>query len=285
MGDVMQRVFCVKNRLIGVCLALLLALSMCIVPLLAADTAYEDGRVLFAARFKDYSYRSETGTALGTLSWPEAKVTLADGVLHVRSSSDQKTYLLLPEEIPSADTYTVVYEFRFSDVAEPGGYCGFILTSSGDGPSNRTELILRANGSCDGVGQFSDAMAAALQSGTFVRVTIPIRHGMLSEIRLSADGQEEVLDMANVRTVAEGRRGFVFRNASADLRLVKVVAGVDYASETGYYAKYSYRAPDAVPDTEDEEIVAPPTGEKTAWLIVAVLATGGLLCFRRRRYA
>lgn len=285
MGDVMRRVLCVKNRLIGVCLALLLALGVCIMPLLAADTAYEDGRVLFAARFKDYSYRSETGMTLGTLSWPEAKVTLADGVLHVRSSSDQKTYLLLPDEIPSADTYTVVYEFRFSDVAEPGGYCGFILTSSGDGPSNRTELILRANGSCEGAGRFSDAMASALQSGAFVRVTIPIRHGMLSEIRLSADGQEEILDMANVRTVAEGRRGFVFRNASADLRSVKVVAGVDYTAETGYYAKYSYRAPDAVPDTEDEEIVAPPTGEMWAWPVIAIVAIGGIVCFRRRRCA
>jgi hypothetical protein len=88
-----------------------------------------------------------------------------------------------------------------------------------------------------------------------------------------------------VRTVAEGRRGFVFRNASADLRSVKVVAGVDYAAETGYYAKYSYRAPDAVPDTEDEEIVAPPTGEMWAWPVFAIVAIGGIVCFRRRRCA
>jgi hypothetical protein len=96
-------------------------------PVFASDT-YTDGEVLFAARYGDYKSLRDTGVRLGTSSWEESRVSLADGYLRIHSSSDKKTYLLLPEEIPHTDTYTVVFTFRFSEVAEERGYCGFLLS-------------------------------------------------------------------------------------------------------------------------------------------------------------
>lgn len=272
---------CVKNRLFGLFLALLVC-GVCMLPLSAADADYADGEVLFAARYGEYTALRDTGLRFGTSSWQGARADLADGSLCVRSASDQKTYLLLPAEIPFMDTYTIVYEFRFSEIAEPGGYCGFILTSSGDAPSNRTELLLRASGACDGAGQFGEAISAALAAGDVIRVTIPIRHGMMSEIRVTAGDHDETLKMLNVRTVAQGRRGFVFRNASVDIRTVKIISGVDYETETGYYAEHSYIAP-----ADDPGLVSPPTGDGVWWILPVAggACAAAHLLAKRRRYA
>lgn len=269
------------HRLLGLCLTLFLVCSLCVLPLSAAE--YAEGEVLFAARYEDYTSIRDTGLRFGTASWSGAGADLSDGSLCIRSASDRKTYLLLPEDIPFTDTYTIIYEFRFAEIAEMGGYCGFILTSSGDAPSNRTELLLRASGACDGAGQFGEAISSALTAGDPVQVTIPIRHGMMSEIRLRAGDTEETLAMDNVRTVAAGRRGFVLRNVSVDIHTVKIVSGVDYETESGYYAEYSYIAP----QPEDPGLVSPPTGDGVwcAFLSVGCVCAALCLLVRRRRSA
>lgn len=265
----MKRLFCV-----GVCLLLCCAWVM---PVFASDT-YTDGEVLFAARYGDYKSLRDTGVRLGTSSWEESRVSLADGYLRIHSSSDQKTYLLLPEEIPHTDTYTVVFTFRFSEVAEERGYCGFLLSASGDAPSNRTELLFRANGESDKTGQFGDGICTALADGEEVRMEISVRHGMLTEITAVAGDVSETLKLENVRAVPTGRRGFVFRNASCDIREIKIVCGVGYEKETGFYAENSYVAPPG----EDTDPVAPPTSD--VWWLPAVPAilSGAILCRKRR---
>lgn len=265
----MKRLFCV-----GVCLLLCCAWVM---PVFASDT-YTDGEVLFAARYGDYTSLRDTGVRLGTSSWEESRVSLADGYLRIHSSSDQKTYLLLPEEIPHTDTYTVVFTFRFSEVAEERGYCGFLLSASGDAPSNRTELLFRANGESDKTGQFGDGIRTALADGEEVRMEISVRHGMLTEITAVAGDVSETLKLENVRAVPTGRRGFVFRNASCDIREIKIVCGVGYEKETGFYAENSYVAPPG----EGTDPVAPPTSD--VWWLPAIPAilSGAILCRKRR---
>ena len=113
----MKRLVCA-----GVCILLCCAWAM---PVFASDS-YTDGEVLFAARYGDYTSLRDTGVRLGTSSWEGSGVRLEDGYLRIQSSSDQKTYLLLPEEIPHTDTYTVIFSFRFSDLPEERGYCGFL---------------------------------------------------------------------------------------------------------------------------------------------------------------
>ena len=265
----MKRLFCV-----GVCLLLCCAWVM---PVFASDT-YTDGEVLFAARYGDYTSLRDTGVRLGTSSWEGGGVRLEDGYLRIHSSSDQKTYLLLPEEIPHTDTYTVVFTFRFSEVAEERGYCGFLLSASGDAPSNRTELIFRANGESDKTGQFGDGIRTALAGGEEVRMEISVRHSMLTEITAVAGDVSETLKLENVRAVPTGRRGFVFRNASCDIREIKIVCGVGYEKETGFYAENSYVAPPG----EGTDPVAPPTSD--VWWLPAVPAilSGAILCRKRR---
>ena len=266
----MKRLFCV-----GVCLLLCCAWVM---PVFASDT-YTDGEVLFAARYGDYKSLRDTGVRLGTSSWEESRVSLADGYLRIHSSSDKKTYLLLPEEIPHTDTYTVVFTFRFSEVAEERGYCGFLLSASGDAPSNRTELLFRANGESDKTGQFGDGICTALADGEEVRMEISVRHSMLTEITAVAGDVSDTLKLENVRAVPTGRRGFVFRNASCDIREIKIVCGVGYEKETGFYAENSYVAPPG----EGTDPVAPPTSD--VWWLPAIPAilSGAILCRKRSR--
>lgn len=268
----------VVRRLLWSSVCLLLCCA-CVSPALAADPTYTDGEVLFASRYGEYTSLRDTGVRFGTASWTGCDAALAEEYLRIRSSSDQKTYLLLPAEIPHTDTYTVVFTFRFSQVLEDRGYCGFLLSSSGDAPSNRTELILRANGVCDNAGQFGEAVTAALSGGQDVRVEIPVRHGMLTEITASVGDSRETLPFENVRAVPDGRRGFVFRNASCDLREVKIVCGVDYASETGFYAENSYIAP----PSEGMDPISPPTFD--GWWLPAIpgILSGVILWGMRRR--
>jgi hypothetical protein len=247
-------------------------------PVFASDT-YTNGEVLFAARYGDYTSLRDTGVRLGTSSWEGSRLSLVDGYLRIHSSSDQKTYLLLPEEIPHTDTYTVVFTFRFSEVAEERGYCGFLLSASGDAPSNRTELIFRANGESDKTGQFGDGICTALADGEEVRMEISVRHSMLTEITAVAGDVSDTLKLENVRAVPTGRRGFVFRNASCNIREIKIVCGVGYEKETGFYAENSYVAPPG----EGTDPVAPPTSD--VWWLPAIPAilSGAILCRKRSR--
>ena len=68
-------------------------------------------------------------------------------------------------------------------------------------------------------------------------------------------------------------------NASCDIREIKIVCGVDYETETGFYAENSYIAPPA----GDTEPVAPPTSD--VWWLPALpaIVSGLILCRKRRR--
>lgn len=266
-----------RRRFVGVLFAALLCLCT-VLRAAAADPSlqYQDGEVLFASRYADYSTLRDTGVYFGTSSWSGASAALSDGELRISSSGDQKTYLLLPSADSWTDTYTVRYTFRFTDIAAPNGYCAFLLTSWGDAPSNRTELVLRASGSCDGFGSCGEALSARIAGGEAVTVTVPIRHGMLFEITVSSGEESETFRLSRVKAIAEGNRGFALRNASAAVSSVEVIAGTDFDALSGYFASHSYVAPPSKePDTPD----APPTADAFLYLtaLSACAAAGAFL--------
>lgn len=228
------------------------------------------GEVLFAARYTDYSSVAETGMRLGTSSWEDAFLVLKDGELWIGASSDRKTYLLLPSVFSCGDTYTITYTFRFTDVLAENGYCGLILTSRGDAPSNRTELIFRSDGSVDGYGTAS-GMAAAAAASENVSVTAIVQRGFLIQFWVQCGDETTVFSLTHLVRIDEGGRGFVLRNASASFSSVEVIHGVDYPEKNGYYAMHSYVAPEI--SGQDTEI-APDTPDAVVPILCTLCATG-----------
>ena len=206
----------------------------------------------------------------------------ADGALHIDVSDDRKAYLLLPDLPDSGawcDTYTVAFSFHFTEIAAANGYLGFLMTAQGDAPSNRTEVILRASGACDGVGDLKPAIAEAMQAGETVTVSVFVDHGMMYEIRVRAGEIEQSLTLPSVKTIGIGTRGFVVRNASVAVESVEVVSGVYYGQKLGDLAADSWWV-------EPEELPSPGTADMS--LVVLPLCTAvaaGIACIRRRRRA
>ena len=239
------------------------------------------GEVMFAQRYADFSDFADTGIRIGTGGGtPTVSV---DGALSIESSDDLKAYLLLPD-LPNggawADTYTVEFSFSFTKIAAANGYFGFLMTGKGDVPSNRTELIVRANGTVDGIGAFGDAFKEAMASGKTVHVTVPVREGMMYEVQAVCDGCVETLVLPSVKIIGEGSRGFVLRNATVLLESVHVVGGVGYPVKTGKYATESYK----IMPGEDVP-VSPPTADRVSVFVCGLRggAVGLFFVIRRRR--
>lgn len=259
-------------------------LSLCFFYALIVSSAASDprsGEVLFAQRYADFSDPRETGLRVGTGGGVPA--VSSGGGLRIDVTDDRKAYLLLPDMPDGAawsDTYTVEFSFRFTEVSAENGYFGFLLTATGDAPLNRTELILRANGACDGVGQFGEALTAAIAGGETVFVTVPVLHGMMYEVGVRCGEYSETMTLPSVRTIGEGRRGFVLRNASAEVQDVSVTVGVDFDQKLGKYATESYR-----PAEEDlVDLPSPSTADGTRHAIVLALgAAWGAFYITRRR--
>ncbi len=249
-------------------------LSLCffcalILTLSAVDPSV--GKVLFAQRYADFTDPRQTGVRIGT-GGGVPSVTIEAGEMHIDAHDDRKVYVLLPDVPDGAawtDTYTVEFSFRFTEIAQANGYFGFLMSAEGDAPLNRTEVILRAGGTCDGIGTFREEIATAMRVGETMSVSIPVRHGMMYEIRVQCGAHTETLTLPSLLKISEGRRGFVLRNASAAVQSVSVVSGVDYTERTGEYASVSYKpSADALVD-----LPSPSTGECTAFVFAIALAS------------
>ncbi len=251
-----------------------------VMPLAAADADRPAGEVLFAERYSDYTSLNETGLNFGTASWTGAVMGLDDGQLAVRASSDERTYVLFPESV-FTDSYTIRLTFRFMGLYEANGCIGIILTSSGEAPVNRTEVLIHANGSCGEFGQLSTAFAAAMTAGSTVSVSIPVEHGMLHEMTLASDGMTETLRLTNVRAIASGGRGLTFRYASVAISSFEVINGTSFTSLSGVYATSSYKAP---ADFTPRGVAAPYTPDLAVSIALSasVSAFGCVRLIRRK---
>ncbi|MBQ8746523.1 MAG: hypothetical protein IJZ08_01475 [Clostridia bacterium] len=263
------------------CAVLLLCFFCALIPA-AASADFANGEVIFAQRYADFDDPRETGIRIGTGGAVPA-VSLQNGALHIDVTDDRKAYVLLPD-VPGgaawSDTYIVEFTFRFTEIAEANGYFGFLMNAAGEEPLNRKELILRANGTCDGIGTFGDDLAGAVAAGETVFVTVPVQHGMMYEVRVSCGAFSETLSLPSLTKLGEGRRGFVLRNASAAVESVTVTNGADFEEKIGQYASSSYRPPagDLVdlpsPSTNDYAFLA---------LALALGAAYAARCVYRRR--
>lgn len=259
------------------CVFMALWLLALLIPAAAAEDP-SSGTVLFAQRYTDLTDLRMSGIRVGTTGGTP-RLGL-DEALHIDVSDDWKSYILLPD-LPDGggwcDTYTVEFSFRFTDVTASNGYFGFLMTGQGDGPSNRTEMILRVSGVCDGVGQLDEAIANAMSAGETVHVSIFVEHGMMYALSVRAGENVQTLTLPAVKTIGVGRRGFVLRNASVALDSVEVISGVGYGQKQGSFADSSYWV-------ESEDLFAPDTSDASVavWLMGASVACAAFLWRRRR---
>ncbi len=259
------------------CVLVTLCLFAFLIPTAAADEPLV-GTVLFAQRYGELADFRMSGIRIGTSGGTPGLRT--DGALQIDVTDDRKAYLLLPE-LPDGgawcDTYTVAFSFRFTDVAASNGYFGFLMTAQGDGPSNRTEVILRAGGTCDGVGELDWSIADAMAAGETVFVSIFVDHGMMYAISVRAGAEEQTLTLPAVKTIGTGVRGFVLRNASVAVDSVEVISGIGYENKLGGFAAASYWI-------QQEDVLPPDTADGSlAVLPFLAAAVGAAYLLRRRR--
>lgn len=272
------------GRIPGVVLALLLALFVVLsaVPVSAGERTA--GEVLYAARFADYTSLRDTGIRFGTSSGGESAMDLVDGELLVSAVNGEKTYILLPEPLAYTDTYTLRFSFRFAEVSSANGYCGLLLSSRGDAPSGRMELIVRASGAVDGYGEASASFAEEAARGEAIQVTVQVRYGFLTSVVAECGGERLSYTPAELKTVRSGGRGFVVRNASVAFSAVEVIHGTEFTALSGEYAEHSYVAPEQWTPEVD---LSPDTGEipgRMRFSVAALLAAAAAwLLYRARR--
>lgn len=262
-------------------LALLFALVwsvLCSLPVCAGEISA--GQVLYASDFSAYTSLRDTGVRFGTLSGDQSGMRLEEGELHLTSGGGEKTYLLLPDTGLWTDTYVMEFVFRFTEIDSANGYCGLILSSRGDAPSGRTELIFRADGTVDGYKVENSALQKAAEQGKPITVRIHVTYGFLVDFQVILDGGEmETYTPESLSRVSSGGRGFVLRNASAAFASVRAVSGA-YEELEKADAAPNYMAP---ADWQFPGEIAPPTGDRTVFLLFCASAAAVLLLRMRRR--
>ncbi|MBE6561482.1 MAG: hypothetical protein E7662_10195 [Ruminococcaceae bacterium] len=247
----------------AVCLLLCILSFVFCAPARAADA----GPTFYASRFGEYTSLRDTGVYMGTASGKTSSVKLSDGALYLTAPNGEKSYLLLPDPAKAPDTYVIEFVFRFTEIASSNGYLGFLLSSQGDAPSGRTELIFRANGTIDGYSrEISDIQKKASAAGEEITVRILVHYGYMTDFRLSVAGVD-VAGSAPDKLVQVNPAGwgFVLRNASAEILSVRAVSG-DYGALSKAGAAPNYMAPAG---WQMPELAAPPTGDP-ACLLAAV---------------
>ncbi len=252
---------------------------------LAETLAVRDvGEVLYHQDFSVLADLEESGIVRGTSSSENSHFTCEGDALELDTYNSERVYALLPK-IGTKDSYTVEFDFAFSEIERQNGYLGFILTSRGSEPTNVTSLNIRANGTIDDFSTPCDAIVKAIGEGKTIRVKIPVEKNVLHEIELSVGDTVCVLERDSVKVLDQGGMGFIVRNASVDIDEIFVVHGTGYTEKTGTYATESY-ASDPPPVSTLEEIVGVETSPETIDPIVpcaVTLAVSAMGLFRRKQ--
>ena len=262
------------------------------VPALAGDAAGSAapavGEVLYHQDFEVLSDIGKSGIVRGTSSSDKSEITCTGEALELKTFDNDRLYALLPSS-GAADSYTVEFEFSFSEIQKTNGYLGFILTCRGTEPTNVTALVIRADGTIDDFEEPDEALKKAVSGGETVLVKIPVEKDVLHRIELTAGGKTYTLERDSVKVLDDGGMGFVVRNASAEVGEIYIANGTGYTAKSGIYAKKSY-AEDAVVSAVDTlmepaEIIeaSPETGELTVPYAAAAAAALAMGLFRRKK--
>lgn len=235
------------------------------------------GEVLYHQDFSVLSELARSGIVRGTSGSEKAGLSCTGDTLELNTVDNERVYALLPSS--GADSsYTVEFDFSFSDIVSENGYLGYILTCRGTEPTNVTAVVIRANGTIDDFEEPDEELKKAISSGEKIGVRIPIENDVFHELELTVGGKSYTLERDNVKVLEDGGSGYVVRNASVEIGEIYIVNGVGYTKKTGVYAKSSYAsdAPVTVSsasvDTDDTSETSPDTGDTTVPYAIATLA-------------
>ncbi len=248
------------------------------------------GEVLYHQDFEVLSDVGKSGIVRGTSSSEKSHITCTGETLELNTLDNDRLYALLPSS-EAADSYTVEFEFSFSEIRKTNGYLGFILTCRGTEPTNVTALVIRADGTIDDFKEPDEALMKAVSGGETIHVKIPVEKDVLHRIEMTAGGKTYTLERESVKVLDDGGMGFVVRNASADVGEIYIVNGTGYAEKSGIYSKKSY-AEDAevlITDTlmkPAEVETVPETAPETGEMLVPYAAAAAAMAvglFRRKK--
>lgn len=267
-------------------LTALVILSACMMlPVSAGDSQKTVGEVLYHQDFSVLSELTKSGIVRGTSSSENAHFTCDGDALELNTFDNERVYAILPQT-ETGDSYTIEFDFAFSEIKSENGYIGFILTCRGTEPTNITSLNIRAGGTIDDFETLGDALVKKISEGETIHVKIPIEKNVLHMIELTAGGTTYTIERDNVKVIDDGEMGFAVRNASVNVTEIYIVNGTGYTEKTGVYATESYASDDAGPVTTIEIVAAEETAPETGDTIVpyaAVITATAMGLFRRKR--
>lgn len=244
--------------------------------------SHSAGEVLYHQDFTRVSTAHLAGIRAGSANAQESQIGVTTDGLVIDPNGERRTYAILPE-IENTDTYTVDLTFRFRSVHRTNGYFAFLLTCTGDKPSNVTPVVLRADGAVDGFGDLDNAIVQHYKNGDPIRLTIPVVDGVLHSLTISSGTDSQTLERTSLLRIPDGNCGFCVRNASVLIEDTAILYGTDYEMPTGYYATHSY----AEDDGARTDILSPATGDTAVYLLPAALGCAIFLCaccMRLRRH-
>ena len=260
-------------------------------PVFAGDAAVPAalvvGEVLYHQDFEVLSDVGKSGIVRGTSSSEKSHITCTGETLELNTLDNDRLYALLPSS-GAADSYTIEFEFSFSEIRKTNGYLGFILTCRGTEPTNVTALVIRADGTIDDFKEPDEALKKAVSGGETILVKIPVEKNVLHKIEMTAGGKTYTLERESVKVLDDGGMGFVMRNASADVGEIYIVNGTGYTEKSGIYAKKSYAEDEIVSEVETlmnpvETEISPETGDLTVPYAAAAAAAIAMGLFRRKK--
>ena len=239
---------------------------------------YTPGEVLYHQDFTRVSTASLAGIRAGSVNDELAQIGITENGLVIAPNGDKRTYAILPE-IESTDTYTIDLTFRFQDVHAANGYFAFLLTCTGEKPSNVTAVRFRADGSIDDFGELNKEIVQHYKDGDAIRAVIPVVDGVLHTVTVSCGGRSQTLERASLLRIPDGNRGFCVRNANVLIEDTAVLYGTDYEKPTGYYTTHSY----AEDDGARTDVLSPSTSDHHAVFRCMALFSAAMLVWTRKR--
>jgi len=277
------------KKLLPIVLILMLILSAASV--YAMDLEKAVGEVLYHQDFSDITDFSSSGIRVGTSSSENSLVRCEGDALEVHTYDRGRVYVILPEaEKGNAESYTIEFSFRFTDIHTENGFIAPILTCRGCEPANITSVTIRSDGTVDEFSALDDELKDAISSGKTIGVKIPVTGGMMYKIIFTSDGKEYSAERNNLIPVSKGNIGFTVRNADVEVDEVYLVNGTDYSEKSGYYADNSFASDDA-PVTAPScsqygGMTSPATGDNTMMIVIfacAALVGVGVLALTKKK--
>ncbi len=244
------------------------------IPISAQNPSYIQGEVIYHQDFSVLSDFALSGIAKGTSSSDLTRFSCVNGAFHIETYDGGRAYAILPDSDWTRN-FTVEFTFSFAENTAANGYLAVILTSSGDEPTNISQINIRAKGTVDDFESPSTEMIRQIRAGETVTVRVPVENGVIQQLTLSSGEITEELQRTSLMLIGSGNRGFSVRNANVDISEIYIVNGTEYTNKIGYWAEHSYAEDGGTQSSPAEGTeTAPETGDAfTAAMILTAIGT------------